>query len=418
VQRELGNVSNLLVIKDERPLRVVARDAAARTITVKYGGAYSGTYDLVVSNQDGNIFCDLVFEVILEVTDFSPKQGSQFGGTYVTITGGPFSDKITDNLVKIGYEYITGTNHYCVVEEMSTTELKCRQTVDFGRTTGTTSLIAFAATYEEAACNVAGGCGFEFLDIATMPTLNSVSTEWDQATETHRITVLGTDFDPSDQANCAIKIGGVKQNIVSMTTTSIVAEITTLTTGTIAEQLEVYLGQGVVNGFNSLLSGTTFAPALVELSTNEGSKAGGKIRATIKGAGTGDSLTLVPADSNTSICQTATMIEYGVLECVLKAALVPATTLRVRDTTISGNYDCAATDTSKCAFSSYAEVAQPVIETQSLTSPTQITILGTALIPADATTCVFSFAGIDSDDCHLVSATSITADFNMGVPSV
>jgi len=31
---------------------------------------------------------------------------------------------------------------------------------------------------------------------------------------------------------------------------------------------------------------------------------------------------------------------------------------------------------------------------------------------------MMTFAGVDSDDCHLVSATSITVDFTNGVPSV
>ena len=107
------------MITDERPLRVVDVDPTAKTITVKYGGAYSGMYDIVVSNSTGNIFCDIQLEVIFEVTDFTPKQGSQFGGTLVTITGRHFSDVATDNPVKIGYEYITGTDHYCYVVETS-----------------------------------------------------------------------------------------------------------------------------------------------------------------------------------------------------------------------------------------------------------------------------------------------------------
>ena len=39
-----------------RPLNVVAVDTTAKTITVKYGGAYSGTYDLLVKSElNGNI---------------------------------------------------------------------------------------------------------------------------------------------------------------------------------------------------------------------------------------------------------------------------------------------------------------------------------------------------------------------------
>lgn len=165
----------MLVITDERPLRVVDVDSTAKTITVKYGGAYTGTYDLVVANQDGNIYCDLTFEVIFEVTDFSPKQGSQFGGTLVTITGSHFSNVATDNPVKIGYEYISGTDHYCYVVETSEYEIKCRTAVDYGRVASTTSLIVFAGTYEEATCSVLNSCDYEYLDINGLATLTSAS---------------------------------------------------------------------------------------------------------------------------------------------------------------------------------------------------------------------------------------------------
>ena len=113
-------------------------DPTAKTITVKYGGAYSGMYDIVVSNSTGNIFCDIQLEVIIEVLDFYPKQGSQFGGTLVTITGINFSDDPLDNPVKIGYEYISGTDHYCYVVETSVTEIKCRTAFDLGRVASTT----------------------------------------------------------------------------------------------------------------------------------------------------------------------------------------------------------------------------------------------------------------------------------------
>ena len=63
----------MLVITNERPLRVEEVDPIAKTLTVKYGGAYSGIYDVVVANSQGNILCDLTFEVIFEVTDFSPR---------------------------------------------------------------------------------------------------------------------------------------------------------------------------------------------------------------------------------------------------------------------------------------------------------------------------------------------------------
>jgi len=47
--------------------------------------------------------------------------------------------------------------------------------------------------------------------------------------------VVGTDFEPLDIENCDVIIGGFNQNIVSMTTTQLVAEVTELGSGTVAE---------------------------------------------------------------------------------------------------------------------------------------------------------------------------------------
>lgn len=76
-----------------RELNVVAVDTTAKTITVKYGGAYSGTYDLViVSVANGNIDAQAIqLEVVFEITDIQPLTGSIYGGSKLTITGGPFT---------------------------------------------------------------------------------------------------------------------------------------------------------------------------------------------------------------------------------------------------------------------------------------------------------------------------------------
>ena len=45
-------LSHLFVNNDGiRELNVVAVDSAAKTITVKYGGAYSGTYDIIIKSE-------------------------------------------------------------------------------------------------------------------------------------------------------------------------------------------------------------------------------------------------------------------------------------------------------------------------------------------------------------------------------
>lgn len=189
----------IYVITQERALNVVAADPVAKTITVKYGGAYSGTYDLVVTNPSGNVFSDVTFAATFEITDFTPKTGSVYGGTLVTITGRHFSDDDpTQNPVKIGYEYITGTDHYCYIVETSEYEIKCRTAIDTGRQPSTTEVIVFASTSEEASCNVPGddGCAFEYVDMSSSTTaLTSASASFLSVTETYQVLIEGVDIE-------------------------------------------------------------------------------------------------------------------------------------------------------------------------------------------------------------------------------
>ena len=163
---------------------------------------------MVVTNSQGNIKCDIVFDVIFEVTDFNPKTGSQYGGQLVTITGRHFSDVITDNPVKIGYEYISGTDHYCYVLETSEYEIKCRTAEDFNRGTDTTNVIVFASTSEEAFCNEPGGCEYTYVDVSTLATLTTASSSYDEDAETYSILVQGSGITDTDPSDFQIYIGG------------------------------------------------------------------------------------------------------------------------------------------------------------------------------------------------------------------
>lgn len=84
-----------------RYLRVNEVDADAKTLTVKFGGAYSGSFVLSVRHSEyGLIKADhLTFDVNSYVTNISPQTGSIYGGTLLTIDGTNFGDQITDNPV-------------------------------------------------------------------------------------------------------------------------------------------------------------------------------------------------------------------------------------------------------------------------------------------------------------------------------
>lgn len=95
-----------LTINNEgiRQLNVVAVDTTAKTLTLKYGGAYSGTYDMVIKSElNGNLDTSgFKLHVVFEILDFEPKEGSLFGGTKLTLYGGPFTSDIKETIVKVG----------------------------------------------------------------------------------------------------------------------------------------------------------------------------------------------------------------------------------------------------------------------------------------------------------------------------
>lgn len=127
----------------------------------------------------------------------------------MTITGRHFSDVATDNPVKIGYEYITGTDHYCYVVETSEYEIKCRTATDFDRAADTTQLIVFASTSEEATCNEVNGCEYEYVDVSTLATLTGAVAQYDEDNEVYEIVVSGSGITDTDPNDIQIIIGGI-----------------------------------------------------------------------------------------------------------------------------------------------------------------------------------------------------------------
>lgn len=149
-----------------KQLKVVAYDKVAKTVTVKYGGAYSGEYNVMIesdltSNWKGTKKLRVTSKVAY--TDFNPKAGSKYGGQLITIDGGVFSDDPQKNPIKIGYEYTRGVVHYCDIVTTSITQVTCRMRLDYNRPAGEEELILFASTYEEAKCE-ASTCNLTFLD--------------------------------------------------------------------------------------------------------------------------------------------------------------------------------------------------------------------------------------------------------------
>lgn len=113
---EKANTTNV------RDLYVMAVDATAKTVKIKFPGAMGGVYYLALEGKGvGRIGSDsLELTVEIKMTAISPQQGSYLGGTKLTIDGINFSDKeFTDNPVKVG-------NYWCLLESTTLTQIVCR----------------------------------------------------------------------------------------------------------------------------------------------------------------------------------------------------------------------------------------------------------------------------------------------------
>ena len=90
---------------------VVAVDDTAKTFTCKFGGAYSGNYNVYIRHKDFGLIdtSSLTLKVESSYSTISTNVASIYGGTLITITGINFGTEITDNpveLFKDGYSNI------------------------------------------------------------------------------------------------------------------------------------------------------------------------------------------------------------------------------------------------------------------------------------------------------------------------
>jgi hypothetical protein len=110
-----------------KQLNVVAVDDSTKTLTVMFGGAYSGTYLMNIRHKQFGLLAtdNIVLDVSSTVTSVSTMTGSINGGTLLTIQGTNFGNEITDNPVELSYMDGIGSAK-CFLESTSPTEIKCR----------------------------------------------------------------------------------------------------------------------------------------------------------------------------------------------------------------------------------------------------------------------------------------------------
>jgi hypothetical protein len=97
----LTQQANSSIVKEVNVIDVGTDDNGIKYIVVRFGGAYSGTYDVAVHSATYGHFdtTGITVQTIGTVTSYTPTSGSVYGGTLITITGYNFSTTITDNPV-------------------------------------------------------------------------------------------------------------------------------------------------------------------------------------------------------------------------------------------------------------------------------------------------------------------------------
>ena len=110
-----------------RMMNVIEANDADKTLATVFGGAWSGKFNLVIRHKQYGMLdtSNLELDVSSTVTSISPKRGSIYGGTLITINGVNFGNKPTDNPVQISYNGGLGSTD-CYIQSISSTEIKCR----------------------------------------------------------------------------------------------------------------------------------------------------------------------------------------------------------------------------------------------------------------------------------------------------
>lgn len=368
-----------------RELYVMSVDEATKSIKVKFPGAPSGNYFLVLSaTQGGRIQSDLLLlDVSGSVTSISPTTGSVYGGALITITGVNFSDEPLDNPVKIG-------DHYCFVQTSSPTEITCRTDYLLDQDTGDALLIVFLKTSEEAATE----SDLLFTYITPSAEVTDITTTFDEATFSHHVLVDGSNLDET----VTMFIDGYAQELISWTSSLATFKVTNMDFAS-TDDVQVFTDQGYPSG-SDIAHTLEFIPSILAITPSAGSSAGTWI--TVEGTGFGALTEGLNLQVNgADICSEVSISTYGVFNCLTNAAVIDGTSFGLSISSVAQSSYVA----SDVAFSQ-----SEIISVSSATlAGNTITFVGTGF-PTDGTFVGFaSFGGIETSSVTIVSSTEVIA---------
>jgi hypothetical protein len=381
-----------------RQVNVISVDNTAKTILVKYGGAYTGEYKLIVRSISLGRFDtgDVTLYVQGKILDFSPRQGSIYGGTLITITGYNFSSDPLDNNVRIG---ITD----CIVETSENGQITCR-TLEKAVTASNIDenveeLVVLLKVSEEAKCETSlGHCNYTWLDDSALPSLTSYSLEYDSSLDDYVVVLTGTGF-PTSTSSVIFKIDGFTQTILSASATEIKVQVTEMLSSH-STNIQFYLPEGSPSGMETLLEeGITLNPLMLSVSPGIGSPAGSIITAIVKGVDPLATVLTLITSTGTDICEKVEIPVYGTIKCKTKAMTIASNNLQFK--VDSFTYSCANSGT--CSYQT--STSMPTVSSLSILSngnfDTMI-ISGSNFFTSDFTAKV-SFSGVEAIDVNIDS---------------
>jgi hypothetical protein len=286
----------------------VDNDQDIPSVTFRYGGAWSGVYDIQLYSETYGLVdtAGLTFEAVGTITDFYPSTIGIHGGALITISGYHFGDVDTDNPVKVG------RNTYCYVQETSEYEIKCRVDEEPSFEAGDEDLLVFLRTSEEATCSMSD-CLISIID-SGLPSVSSMTAYWDDATQKHLISIQGSGTS-QDIDDIEFKIDGFSQIIQSVSQTEVIVEVNN-TLGTSSTDLKLYTMEGIPDGHSIIEAGISLDPKILAIYPQTGSTGGSVVNATVSGVGTEtEGVTLVDSSGN-DMCQEVIIPEWGVVSCL------------------------------------------------------------------------------------------------------
>ena len=394
-----------------RPIKV---DDATKQVTVKFGGAISGNYNVYIRHSQFGLIdtSALTLNVESDVNSISPMSGSIHGGTLVTIQGANWGDELTDNPVEISYLGAVGSTK-CYVKETSATQIKCR--VDSAmnpRSDGESGkMLVFLKTYEEANCTLSNDCKFTFT--STLPTVTAVSTVWDAVDYKWNLKVMGTAI-TGDIASTELSIQGVNQVVKSVSSSEAIFVITDSQSMTLSN-MAVYFDIGVPNGRDKMYNSQTLEPKFVSITPNSGSAGGTWIVANVQGVGPQTSGLDLVDSTDASICEKLEVPSYGVVRCLTKANHEVTAANQLKVTQNGLNFDCIHSDTTNCQYEQLLANG-PIVTAVTLSTDTDIVFDGTSFPDASTHDAFVQFAGLNASSVSVGSATNLVGTFDMGVP--